>query len=254
MSRKSYFSRKIAGSRFDIQIVAANIDYIFICTALNNDFNINRLERYIAVAWDSMAIPVIVLTKSDLCEDIDERLKEVQEVAIGIEILVTSSLNENGYEKVKEYIKSGTTIAFIGSSGVGKSTLINKILNKDILKTNSVDENDKGRHTTTHRELFVLEEGGVIIDTPGMRELGLMSADVDKSFSNIEELERQCKFSDCTHKNEPKCAVREAIEKGELDLDRLERYKKLKREEEYNLKKSMQQEKQRVKSIIRGKR
>ena len=252
--RKSYFSRKIAGSRFDIQIVAANIDYIFICTALNNDFNINRLERYIAVAWDSMAIPVIVLTKSDLCEDIDERLKEVQEVAIGIEILVTSSLNENGYEKVKKYIKSGTTIAFIGSSGVGKSTLINKLLNKDILKTNSVDENDKGRHTTTHRELFVLEEGGIIIDTPGMRELGLMSADVDKSFSNIEELERQCKFSDCTHKNEPKCAVREAIEKGELDLDRLERYKKLKREEEYNLKKSMQQEKQRVKSIIRGKR
>lgn len=254
LSRKSYFSRKIAGSRFDIQIVAANIDYIFICTALNNDFNINRLERYIAVAWDSMAIPVIVLTKSDLCEDIDERLKEVQEVAIGIEILVTSSLNENGYEKVREYIKSGTTIAFIGSSGVGKSTLINKLLNKDILKTNSVDENDKGRHTTTHRELFVLEEGRVIIDTPGMRELGLMSADVDKSFSNIEELESQCKFSDCTHKNEPKCAVREAIEKGELDLDRLERYKKLKREEEYNLKKSMQQEKQRVKSIIRGKR
>lgn len=254
LSRKSYFSRKIAGSRFDIQIVAANIDYIFICTALNNDFNINRLERYIAVAWDSMAIPVIVLTKSDLCEDIDKRLKEVQEVAIGIEILVTSSLNENGYEKVKEYIKSGTTIAFIGSSGVGKSTLINKLLNKDILKTNSVDENDKGRHTTTHRELFVLEEGGVIIDTPGMRELGLMSADVDKSFSNIEELESQCKFSDCTHKNEPKCAVREAIEKGELDLDRLERYKKLKREEEYNLKKSMQQEKQRLKSIIRGRR
>lgn len=254
LSRKSYFSRKIAGSKFDIQIVAANIDYIFICTALNNDFNINRLERYIAVAWDSMAIPVIVLTKSDLCEDIDERLKEVQEVAIGIEILVTSSLNENGYEKVKEYIKSGTTIAFIGSSGVGKSTLINKLLNKDILKTNSIDENDKGRHTTTHRELFVLEEGGVIIDTPGMRELGLMSADVNKSFSNIEELERQCKFSDCTHKNEPKCAVREAIEKGELDLDRLERYKKLKREEEYNLKKSMQQEKQRVKSIIRGRR
>ena len=252
--RKSYFSRKIAGSRFDIQIVAANIDYIFICTALNNDFNINRLERYIAVAWDSMAIPVIVLTKSDLCEDIDERLKEVQEVAIGIEILVTSSLNENGYEKVKKYIKIGTTIAFIGSSGVGKSTLINKLLNKDILKTNSVDENDKGRHTTTHRELFVLEEGGIIIDTPGMRELGLMSADVDKSFSDIEELESQCKFSDCTHRNEPKCAVREAIEKGELDLDRLERYKKLKREEEYNLKKSMEQDKQRVKSIIRGKR
>lgn len=248
LSRKSYFSRKIAGSRFDTQVVAANIDYIFICMALNNDFNINRLERYIAVAWDSRAIPVIVLTKSDLCEDIDERLRDIEEAAIGIKILVTSSLNGNGYEKIKEYIKNGTTIAFIGSSGVGKSTLINKLLKKEALKTNEVDENDKGRHTTTHRELFLLEDGGVIIDTPGMRELGLISADVDKSFSNIEELERQCKFSNCTHKNEPKCAVREAIEKGELDLDRLERYKKLKREEEYNLKKSKQQEKQRMKS------
>lgn len=254
LSRKSYFSRKIAGSRFDTQVVASNIDYIFICMALNNDFNINRLERYIAVAWDSMAIPVIVLTKSDLCENIDERLREVNEVAIGIEVLVTSSLNENGYEKVKEYIKNGITIAFISSSGVGKSTLINKLLKKEILKTNLVDENDKGRHTTTHRELFLLEGGGVIIDTPGMRELGLISADVDKSFSNIEELEKYCKFSDCTHRNEPKCAVREAIENGELDPERLERYRKLKREEKYNLLKVKQQEKQRMKNMIKNKK
>lgn len=254
LNRKSYFSRKIAGSRYDKQIVAANIDYIFICMALNNDFNINRLERYIAVAWDSMAIPVIVLTKSDLYEDIDERLREVKEVAIGIDILVTSSLNGNGYEKVKEYIKSGTTIAFIGSSGVGKSTLINKLLNEEVLKTNSISENDKGRHTTTHRELFLLEDGGVIIDTPGMRELGLISADVDKSFSNIEELEKQCKFSDCTHKNEPKCAIREAVENGELEIDRLERYKKLKREEAYNLSKAKSQERHRIKSSMKGKR
>lgn len=254
LTRKSCFSRKIAGTRYDTQVVAANIDYIFICMALNNDFNINRLERYIAVAWDSMATPVVVLTKSDLCEDIDERLSEVKEAAIGIDILVTSSLNGNGYEKVKEYIKSGTTIAFIGSSGVGKSTLINKLLNKEVLKTNSISENDKGRHTTTHRELFLLEDGGVIIDTPGMRELGLISADVDKSFSNIEELEKQCKFSDCTHKNEPKCAVREAIENGELDLDRLERYKKLKKEEAYNLSKAKSQERHRIKSLMKGKR
>lgn len=253
LSRKSYFSRKIAGSRFDRQIVAANIDYIFICMALNNDFNISRLERYVAVAWDSMAIPVIVLTKSDLCENIEEKLEQVQEVAIGIEILVTSSLNGYGYNKVKEYIKRGTTIAFIGSSGVGKSTLINKLLNKEILKTNSVDENDKGRHTTTHRELILLEDGGVIIDTPGMRELGLIDADVDKSFSNIEDLEKKCKFSDCTHKNEPKCAIREAIENGSLDREKLERYRKLKREEEYNLLKSKQQEKQRMKNTMKNK-
>lgn len=254
LTRKSYFSRKIAGTRYDTQVVAANIDYIFICMALNNDFNINRLERYIAVAWDSMATPVIVLTKSDLCEDIDERLREVKEVAIAIDILITSSLNGNGYEKVKEYIKSGTTIAFIGSSGVGKSTLINKLLNKDVLKTNSISQNHKGRHTTSHRELFLLEDGGVIIDTPGMRELGLISADVDKSFSNIEELEKQCKFSDCTHKNEPKCAVREAIENGKLDLERLERYKKLKKEEAYNLSKAKSQERHRIKSLMKGKR
>lgn len=251
LTRKSCFSRKIAGTRYDTQVVAANIDYIFICMALNNDFNINRLERYIAVAWDSMATPVIVLTKSDLCEDVDERLREVKEAAIGIDILVTSSLNGNGYEKVKEYIKSGTTIAFIGSSGVGKSTLINKLLNKEVLKTNSISENDKGRHTTTHRELILLEDGGVIIDTPGMRELGLISADVDKSFSNIEELEKQCKFSDCTHNNEPKCAIREAIKNGELDLDRLERYKKLKKEEAYNLSKAKSQERHRIKSLIK---
>lgn len=251
LTRKSCFSRKIAGTRYDTQVVAANIDYIFICMALNNDFNINRLERYIAVAWDSMATPVIVLTKSDLCEDVDERLREVKEAAIGIDILVTSSLNGNGYEKVKEYIKSGTTIAFIGSSGVGKSTLINKLLNKEVLKTNSISENDKGRHTTTHRELILLEDGGVIIDTPGMRELGLISADVDKSFSNIEELEKQCKFSDCTHNNEPKCAIREAIKNGELDLDRLERYKKLKKEEAYNLSKAKSQERHRIKSLMK---
>lgn len=254
LTRKSCFSRKIAGTRYDTQVVAANIDYIFICMALNNDFNINRLERYIAVAWDSRAIPVIVLTKSDLCEDIDERLRETSEIAIGIDILVTSSLNGNGYEKVKEYIKAGTTIAFIGSSGVGKSTLINKLLNKEVLKTNSISENDKGRHTTTHRELFLLDDGGVIIDTPGMRELGIISADIDKSFGNIEELEKQCKFSDCTHNNEPKCAVREAIESGELDLDRLERYRKLKKEEAYNLSKAKSQERHRMKSLMKGKK
>lgn len=249
LSRKSYFSRKVAGTRYDKQIVASNIDFVFICMSLNNDFNINRLERYIAVAWDSMATPVTILTKSDLCEDINDKVKQIEDIAIGIDIIVTSSINEDGYDEVKKYIKTGVTIAFIGSSGVGKSTLINKIMDKEVLKTNSISENDKGRHTTTHRELFVIESGGVIIDTPGMRELGLISADLDKSFSNIEELEKQCKFSDCTHKNEPKCAVREAIENGALDSERLERYRKLKKEEAYNLSKSRQQEKQKLKNM-----
>lgn len=253
LSRKSYFSRKVAGTRYDKQIVASNIDFVFICMSLNNDFNINRLERYIAVAWDSMATPVTILTKSDLCEDINDKVKQIEDIAIGIDIIVTSSINEDGYDEVKKYIKTGVTIAFIGSSGVGKSTLINKIMDKEVLKTNSISENDKGRHTTTHRELFVIESGGVIIDTPGMRELGLISADLDKSFSNIEELEKQCKFSDCTHKNEPKCAVREAIENGALDSERLERYRKLKKEEAYNLSKSRQQEKQKLKNMHESK-
>lgn len=253
LSRKSYFSRKVAGTRYDKQIVASNIDFVFICMSLNNDFNINRLERYIAVAWDSMATPVTILTKSDLCEDINDKVKQIEDIAIGIDIIVTSSINEDGYDEVKKYIKTGVTIAFIVSSGVGKSTLINKIMDKEVLKTNSISENDKGRHTTTHRELFVIESGGVIIDTPGMRELGLISADLDKSFSNIEELEKQCKFSDCTHKNEPKCAVREAIENGALDSERLERYRKLKKEEAYNLSKSRQQEKQKLKNMHESK-
>lgn len=222
LSRTSYFERKVVGARVEGQIVAANIDTVFICMSLNNDFNIRRLERYISIAWDSMATPVVVLTKSDLCNDIESKVLEVQSVAIGIDILITNSISEDGYISIKKYIKYGKTIAFIGSSGVGKSTLINRLIGDESLKTNSVRSDDKGRHTTTNRELILVPDGGVVIDTPGMRELGIISADLDKSFSDIEEIAKRCKFLDCRHENEPKCAVKEAIEKGLLDIERLE--------------------------------
>ena len=250
LTRKSSFERKIAGVKFDSQIIATNIDTVLICMSLNNDFNIRRLERYISVAWDSMATPVVVLTKSDLCDDIENKLLQVKNVAIGIDIVVTSSMIEEGYANIKDYIEKGKTVAFIGSSGVGKSTLINRLLENESLKTNGIRNDDKGKHTTTHRELFLIPNGGVVIDTPGMRELGLTGADLEKSFTDIEDLARKCKFSDCHHEKEPKCAVREAIEEGLLDIERLESYRKLQRELQYNELKSKELERKKINEMF----
>lgn len=251
LQRKSYFERRIAGSRSSGQIVASNIDTVFICMALNKDFNIRRLERYISIAWDSLATPVVVLTKSDICEDLEEKISLVESVSLGVDILVTNSLYENGYSDLKKYIGNGKTVAFIGSSGVGKSSLINRLLGKEVLKTNEIGNDDKGKHTTTHRELIMCS-GGAIIDTPGMREIGIKSADLEKSFSDIESLARNCKFSDCSHKNEPKCAVQEAINNGELDEERLISYKKLQKEERYSTLNSKQLEKEKINSMFSG--
>jgi len=233
LTRKSTFARKVAGRKTDTQVVAANIDTLFICMSLNNDFNLRRLERYISVAWDSGAVPVIVLTKSDLCSDLDERLKEVESIAIGIEVLVTSSISEDGFEPLKSYLADGKTVAFIGSSGVGKSTLTNHLLGQSIIDTGGIRNDDKGRHTTTRRELFIVPGLGVVIDTPGMKELGIINADLSKSFADIDELATQCRFNDCTHTKEPKCAVQTAILDGILTPERFESYRKLKKETKY---------------------
>ena len=168
-------------------MVAANIDTVFLCMALNKDFNLRRLERYISIAWDSGAMPVVVLTKSDLCDDLANKLSEVSSVSFGVDILVTNSMEENGYKELLPFISEGKTIAFIGSSGVGKSTLINRLLGQEYLKTNGLRNDDKGRHTTTRRELFLLPSGGMVIDTPGMRELGMWDNDtgIERTLSLI---------------------------------------------------------------------
>lgn len=233
LTRKSAFIRKAAGTANDEQIIAANIDTVFICMSLNHDFNVRRLERYLGVAWDSGAIPVIVLTKADLCENISARLLEIDAVAIGVDVLVTSSMSGDGFLSVKQYIAGSKTIAFIGSSGVGKSTLINRLLGANTLETQSIRNDDRGRHTTTRRNLIVLPNGGIVIDTPGMRELGIERIDLTKTFADLESFAARCKFHDCTHAKEPNCAVQKAIDDGFLSKERLASYEKLQKEAKY---------------------
>ena len=234
LPRQSVFARKQAGNQASEQIIAANIDTVFICMSLNEDYNLRRLERYLAIAWDSGATPVVVLTKADLAANIELKLAEIGEIAIGVDVLTTSSVTHEGDDAMKKYLYQGQTVAFIGSSGVGKSTLINQLLGKNLLATKAIRaDDDKGRHTTTRRELIPLPAGGVVIDTPGMRELGIVHADLAHSFTDVEVLASQCKFNDCTHTQEPGCAVQQALREGTLAPERLASYRKLKKEAQY---------------------
>ena len=232
--RNSIFMRKAAGTNNQEQVVAANIDTVFLCMSLNNDFNIRRLERYLATTWNSGATPVVVLTKADLCEDVEEKISEVQSIASGVDVITVSSKN-NDFDAVNKYLVSGKTVAFLGSSGVGKSTLINKILGENIIETSEIRNDDKGRHTTTHRELITLKNGACVIDTPGMRELGMWNNEsgLNEVFSDIEELFSRCRFSDCTHSCEPGCAVLAALKDGTLSKERWNSYQKLTAENKY---------------------
>ena len=232
--RKSCFIRKAAGTAKQEQVVAANIDTAFICMSLNNNFRIRRLERYLSVTYDSGAAPVEVLTKSDLCPDVKSKVAEVQAAAPGVDVLTVCSL-EGDYDAVLRYILPGRTVAFIGSSGVGKSTLINKLAGEDRIATRAIGNDDKGRHTTTHRELITLPNGAFVIDTPGMRELGMWDSGdgIDTAFADLEALACGCRYADCTHTAEPGCAVLRAIADGTLDAARLASYRKLKTENSY---------------------
>lgn len=222
--RRSAFVRRSKGEQ---QVVAANIDTVFVCMGLDRDFNIRRLERYLAVAWDSGALPVVVLTKSDVCADTEAKRMEAQEAAPGVDIVVSPG----ELERLKSYI-NGCTVAFIGSSGIGKSTLINRLAGAELLATGDTRSDGKGRHTTTARQLLPLL-GGAVIDTPGMRELGIERADFSRGFADIEALAQQCRFADCGHGSEPGCAVRAAVLDGTLSEERLESWRKLRREAAY---------------------
>jgi ribosome biogenesis GTPase len=233
LPRRSKFSRKAAGRNTEEQIVAANVDTVFLVVGLDGDYNLRRVERYLVGAWESGASPVIILNKLDLCDGVDQRVLEVQSIAPGVPVHAISSRTTEGIEAVTRYIGAGLSVAFLGSSGVGKSTLINRLIGKDVQKVNEVREHDsRGKHTTSHRELIILPAGGLLIDTPGMRELELWDASggLSETFEDVEAAAAACHFSNCRHQNEPGCAVREGLESGSLSASRYESYQKIQKE------------------------
>ena len=218
------------------QVMVANFDYVFILTSLNEDYSLNRIARYVSVTLEGGGIPVAILTKADLCPDVTPYLREVEALSDKVKVHAISAHTGFGLEALQDYFHPGVTIALLGSSGVGKSTLMNRLLGREILKTSAIREKDgKGRHTTTARQLFV-QDGITLIDTPGMRELGLVDAQsgVSGTFSDIEELASQCRFRDCTHGREPGCAIRKALDNGTLDKTRWEMYQNLMGESQKN--------------------
>lgn len=245
LPRQSKISRKVAGKVTEEQLIAANMDTVFLVNALNNDFNLRRMERYLTLVWESGASPVIILSKADLCANIEEKLRQVESIAYGVPIYVLSSLREEGLDSLKPYLSEGKTAVLLGSSGAGKSTLINKLAGEQIQKVQEIREKDHhGRHTTTYRELIILPQRGLIIDTPGMRELQLWDSGegLGETFEDIEFYASHCRFNDCQHQTEPGCAVRKAIEEGNLDYARYESYLKLQKELAYLSRKTNQQE------------
>ena len=237
LERRTYFSRRDPDKGRGEQAVAANFDTVFIMQSMNHNFNPKRLERYLTAALQSKAEPVIVLTKADLTDDYLPYIIETSNVAPGVKTCIVSAKTGYGMDELAPYLQKGKTLVFLGSSGVGKSSLVNALAGEKIMDTSGIREDDsKGRHTTTHRELIMLRCGAMIIDTPGMRELGMwdVSEGLGDAFSDIEELAQKCRFRDCRHESEPGCAVREAIGSGALSQSRYDSYKKLRAEAKYS--------------------
>lgn len=254
LPRKSQFSRQAAGTRTTAQVVAANVDTLFLVSGLDQDFNLRRIERYLVMAWESGAEPVIVLNKADLCEDLDSKRTAVETVAFGVPIILLSALEQTNLDALAIYLKPGQTVTLLGSSGVGKSTLVNQLMGADIQTTQTVRADDShGRHTTTARTMLRLPTGTLLIDTPGMRELQLWLADdsLDETFTDIETLAQQCRFRDCQHQSEPGCAIQAALTTGELSAKRLGNYQKLQKEQAHQRQKYRVNSKARWKAITK---
>jgi ribosome biogenesis GTPase len=236
LQRKSQFIRKAAGKQTEAQVVGANMDWVFVMMSLNQDFNARRLERYLVLAWESGASPVVILSKSDLCNDEGAAVATIREATLNAPVHAISALTGKGLEELSAYLSPGKTIALLGSSGVGKSTLVNEFLGRPSIKTQPIRaDDDRGRHTTTTRHLLRLPGGALVLDTPGLRELQLWEAEggVQMAFEEIEARASECRFRDCAHQNEPGCAVREALADGTLDEERFQSYMKLRREMTY---------------------
>lgn len=237
LERRSLFQRKASGSKAYHQLIAANIDTVFIVCSLNDDFNLSRIERYLALVNEAQVQPVIVLTKMDLCVDYESRRADVQSLDPMLIIETVNALQTESIKPLASWCKQGQTVAFMGSSGVGKSTLVNTLMQSDTQATSGIREDDsKGRHTTTSRTLHRMPDGGLLLDTPGMRELQLTDCEdgVSETFSDIEEIAQTCRFSNCQHQSEPGCAIQKALSEGSIDTRRLNNYFKLLKEQARN--------------------
>jgi ribosome biogenesis GTPase len=236
LPRRTFFSRKQAGTTIGRQIIAANIDTVCLVSGLDSDFNPRRIERYLAIAWESGARPVIILNKADICPESDARIPEVMSLAPGVPVHTVSAKEGNGVTGILDYAGRGRTIAFLGSSGAGKSSIVNRLLGRSAQEVREIDsDTGRGVHTTTARQLFLLPSGGLIMDTPGMREIQIWSVNegLDATFEDIKFLGQGCRYRDCSHQTEPGCKVRDAIDRGALDEGRLVNYLKLCREANY---------------------